>query len=221
MTRLATLNARTFLVLFALVAAHGSAGAETMVLEAPKGAVPSTLIEPPALAEDVAAGKLPPVEKRIPIEPLVVRASEARSIGTYGGDWNMLVRNAKDLKLLVVYGYARLVCFDEKFELVPDLLDRIEVKDGRTFTLRLRKGHKWSDGKPFTSEDFRYYWEDIANNPNLSPVGPPRVLMVDGEPPQFEILDESTVRYSWSRPNPRFLPALAGAAPLFIFRHTI
>jgi peptide/nickel transport system substrate-binding protein len=120
--------------------------------------------------------------------------------------------------MLVVYGYARLVCYDEKFGLVPDILDRIEVENGRIFTLSLRKGHKWSNGQSFTSEDFRYYWEDVANNPNLSPVGPPKVMLVDGEAPRFEVLDEVTVRYSWSRAKPRFLPALAGAAPLFIYR---
>ena len=31
-------------------------------------------------------------------------------------------------------------------------------------------------------------------------------------PPQFEVLDERTVRYTWDKPNPRFLPQLAGAA---------
>ena len=57
----------------------------------------------------------------------------------------------------------------------------------------------------------------MATNEQLSPVGPPRDLVVEGELPQVEILDELTVRYSWSRPNPFFLPALAGARPLFIY----
>ena len=49
------------------------------------------------------------------------------------------------------------------------------------FTLHLRPGHKWSDGQPFTSEDFRYYWEDVANNKDLSPFGLPQALLVDGK----------------------------------------
>ena len=52
-----------------------------------------------------------------------------------------------------------------------------------------------------------------ANNEDLSPSGPPRVMLIDGEPPIFEVLDEATVRYTWSKPNPFFLPALASAAP--------
>ena len=119
---------------------------------------------------------------------------------------------------MVIYGYARLVAYNLEFEIVPDILERVEVKDGRIFTLYLRQGHKWSDGRPFTSEDFRYYWEDVANNRELSPGGPHKVLLVDGEPPRFEVVDETTVRYSWSKPNPQFLPKLAAASPLFIYR---
>jgi peptide/nickel transport system substrate-binding protein len=84
--------------------------------------------------------------------------------------------------------------------------------------LHLREGHKWSDGAPFTSEDFRYWWDDVANNPNLSPSGPPIDMLVDGQRPLFEVIDETTVRYSWASPNPSFLERLAGASPLFIYR---
>jgi peptide/nickel transport system substrate-binding protein len=54
--------------------------------------------------------------------------------------------------------------------------------------------------------------------PELSPAGPPALLLVDGEAPTVTILDETTVRYEWSKPNPRFLPALAQARPPFIYR---
>ena len=118
---------------------------------------------------------------------------------------------------MVVYGYARLVAYDEALELVPDILKDVEVEDGRVFTLHLRPGPSLVRRQPFTSEDFRYWWEDVANNEQLSPTGPPAELYVDGEPPQVEFPDELTVRYSWAKPNPFFLPALAGATPTFIY----
>jgi peptide/nickel transport system substrate-binding protein len=130
----------------------------------------------------------------------------------------MLIGRSRDVRMLVVYGYARLVGYDRSLRIVPDLLESIEVKDERVFTMRLRKGHRWSDGQPFTTEDFRYYWEDVANNKELSPTGPPSDLLVQGEPPRVEFPDKTTVRYAWSRPNPDFLPRMAGASPLFIFR---
>ena len=130
----------------------------------------------------------------------------------------MLMARAKDTRQMVVYGYARLIAYDRDYRLRPDILEAIDSDGDRSFTLRLRPGHRWSDGHPFTSEDFRYYWEDVANNQMLSPTGPPARLLVEGEPPRVEMLDQTTVRYSWSRPNKEFLPALSGASPLFIYR---
>jgi len=176
-------------------------------------------VEPPAFVEQVRAGKLPPVDKRVPQKPLVVPLGEGgTSVGRYGGTLNTLAGRSRDTRLFTIYGYARLVGYDRNLNIVPDILESLEVKDGRVFTMHLRPGHRWSDGQPFTSEDFRYYWEDVANNKELSPSGPPRDLMIDGEAPKFEALDETTVRYTWSKPNPHFLPRMAGASPLFVFR---
>jgi peptide/nickel transport system substrate-binding protein len=154
-----------------------------------------------------------------PEEPSVVSfdADGGKAIGKPGGELHMLVGRAKDTRLMVVYGYARLVGYTPKLDLVPDILRGVDVEDGRSFTLHLRKGHRWSDGEPFTSEDFRYWWEDVANNEKLSPTGPPPELFVDGEKAKVEFPDPLTVRYSWSKPNPFFLPALAQATPLFIY----
>ena len=171
-------------------------------------------VETPSLAERVAAGRLPPVDHRLPARPRVVPlAAGGLSPGRHGGELRLLMGRAKDVRLMVVYGYARLVGYDRDYRLGPDLLEGVDVEEGRIFTLRLRPGHRWSDGHPFTAEDFRYYWEDIATNESLAPFGPPRPYLVEGEPPRFEVLDEHTVRYTWSRPNPFFLPALAGARP--------
>ncbi|MGH8766105.1 MAG: ABC transporter substrate-binding protein, partial [Burkholderiales bacterium] len=173
--------------------------------------------EPPMLVDAVKAGKLPAVAARLPEVPLLSKPAGGTP-GQYGGTLNMLIGRARDVRMMVVYGYARLVGYDANLKIVPDLLESIDVKDERVFTMKLRKGHKWSDGQPFTTEDFRYYWEDVANNKELSPTGPPSDLLVDGAPPKVEILDKVTVRYSWARSNPDFLPRMAGASPLFIFR---
>lgn len=184
----------------------------------PIAAAAAEYSESPVLTALVAEGKLPAVSDRLPEKPYVVGMEDGRSVGKYGGELNILMGRTKDVRQMVVYGYARLVKYDRNFDLVPDILEAVEVEEGRIFTLRLRKGHKWSDGAPFTTEDFRYWWEDVANNPELAPSGPPVTLRVGGELPKVEIVDETTVRYSWSAPNPRFLPALARAAPLYIYR---
>lgn len=150
-----------------------------------------------------------------PDEPRVVEGMA--EIGRPGGELRMLIGRARDTRLLDAYGYARLVAYDRELRLAPDILAGYEVEEGRIFTLRLRRGHKWSDGQPLTAEDFRFFWEDVANNKALSPSGPEIQLLVEDEPPRLEVLDELTVRYTWSKPNPFFLPALAQASQLFIY----
>jgi peptide/nickel transport system substrate-binding protein len=179
------------------------------VLGAPAG-------EAPALAKLVAAGQLPSLAQRLPDHPRVLPGHPG---AVYGGDLRMLIGTLKDTKLAFVYGYARLVGFDSKFQLVPDIVERYEVTDGgRTFTFFLRKGHRWSDGAPFTSADFAYWWNHVANDEELSPGGPPATLRVDGEMPKVTFPDALTVRYRWSKPNNLFLIDQAGAYPTIIFR---
>ena len=176
------------------------------------------LKETPMLQAKVQSGELPPVAQRVPDDVQLVQLREDQSPGEHGGQLRLLMGKQKDIRQMVIYGYARLVGYTPELEIKPDLLKQIDVVEGRIFTLHLRKGHKWSDGHPFTSEDFRYYWEDIANNPELSKSGPPRTLVIDGELPRVEFPDAHTVRYSWNSPNPYFLTALAGAVPLYIYK---
>ena len=174
--------------------------------------------ETPMFAADVAAGKLPPVAERLPKFPRIIdMPATKRETGHSGGTWRMLMSDQRDLRMMTIYSYARLVVFDDELRFVPDILQSLEVTDDKVFTLHLREGHKWSDGQPFTAEDFRYYWDDVANNPQLSPSGPNASLLVSKKPPRFEVIDPLTVRYSWDEPNPAFLPALAGPQPLYIF----
>jgi peptide/nickel transport system substrate-binding protein len=174
----------------------------------------SALAEPPFLAADVASGALPPIRERIPQDPAL---AELETIGRPGGDLRILMASPKDTRLMVVYGYARLVSSTPALALAPDILKAVDVEENRIFTLHLRGGHKWSDGQPFTTEDFRYWFEDMAANAELSPSGLPLPLLPNGEKPEFQIIDAETVRYTWPRPNPLFLPATAGAYPLYIF----
>ena len=140
--------------------------------------------EAPMLAEKVAAGELPPVEERLPSQPAVVQPLEA--IGEYGGElagpttnptccgWDVLEMRLQKL----------LTIDTDLTSIIPNIARAYEVSDDQTtFTFHLREGHKWSDGAPFTTEDFRFYFEDVLGNTDLTPnLGGPWVL--DGELPQ-------------------------------------
>lgn len=176
-------------------------------------------IETPMLAPQVESGALPPISERAPADPLIVDlAAKGRIPGQHGGKLHTLIAKSKNIRYMVVWGYARLVGYDEDYALSPDILKDVTVEDDRVFTFTLREGHRWSDGHPFTTEDFRYWWEDVANNPELSPSGPPSLMLVDEKPPVVTILSETQIRYAWQGRNPDFLAKLAAARPPFIYR---
>ncbi|MBP0617382.1 ABC transporter substrate-binding protein [Jiella sp. KSK16Y-1] len=174
--------------------------------------------EPTSLAAAVAKGELPPISERLPNVPRVLPVDSACPADELGGTLNMLAGSAKDTRIMPVFGYARLVGYDTSYKIVPDILESYEVEQGRIFTFHLRPGMKWSDGVPFTAEDFRYFWEDMAKNPKIAKFGIPPELLADGEEPVVTFPNEYTVRYAWAKPNPGFLAALAAATPFDIFR---
>ena len=79
---------------------------------APAAAQSAKYQEAPALAEQVKAGKLPPVEQRLPEQPLVVPVVE--KIGEYGGVWRRAFLGPADAN-----NYVRVV-YDGLFRFTPD-----------------------------------------------------------------------------------------------------
>jgi peptide/nickel transport system substrate-binding protein len=181
--------------------------------------VPAQAEEAPLLAAAVKDGKLPPEAERLPEDPRRVTIDETtgREPGKRGGTIRTLMAEQGDLRLMTVYGYARLISYDRSLEMQPDILQSYENEGNKVFTLHLRPGHKWSDGSPFTAEDFRYQWEDILTDKDMERGGLDSALLANGKGPKFEVIDELTVRYTWEDPNPLFLPALAATRPLDIY----
>ena len=170
-------------------------------------------------AIEVGNGDMPPAAQRIPQEPLIVDLeAKGRTFGHQGGTLRTLVSRSKDIRQMSVYGYARLVGYAPDYTLQPDILRDVTVREGRSFTLHLRRGHRWSDGAPFTSDDFRYWWESITLNEEITPTGPPAFMYVDGMLGRVSFPDATTVVFEWDSPNPNFLALLAQATPPFIYR---
>ena len=155
-----------------------------LIFIASKAAAGATAFEEvPYFVDQVKEGKLPPITQRLPEDPNVAAFQWPGQVsGRSGGTLTMLMSSAKDTRYIVIYGYALLLTYNAKYNLVPNILESFDVEEGRIFTFHLRNGQKWSDGSPFTTEDFRYWWEDVANNTELSPAGPPANSLVDGEP---------------------------------------
>ncbi|AYG62905.1 ABC transporter substrate-binding protein (plasmid) [Rhizobium jaguaris] len=173
--------------------------------------------EPDYLHDWLRSGQMPRLAERLPKMPRIVNmAALGREPGRYGGSVRTIIGSQNDIRYMTIYGYARLVGYDPTLTLQPDILESFTTENDTVFTFKLREGHKWSDGQPFTSDDFRYWWEDVILSKALTPGGGALELRPHGNLPRFEVLDSLTVRYSWDQPNPNFLPSLAAPQPLVI-----
>ncbi len=175
---------------------------------------PTKFSEAPMLAELVKQGKLPPVEQRIPKEPLVIKP--VHEIGRYGGTWrrgftgpgdgengNRIV-SADKLLFWEYTGTKVMPCVGRQWLLADD---------GKSVTLYLRKGHKWSDGKPFTADDFVFWYEDVYLNKDITPTPHPD-FMINGKSGVIKKIDETTVLFEFPEPNYLFLDILAGSTAM-------
>lgn len=172
--------------------------------------VPKKFQEAPALAELVKAGKLPPVEQRLPAEPMVVQP--LRSVGKYGGIWRRGFLGPGDSENgNRVRAADKLIFFDATgTELRPNVAKGWEVSaDGKTTTLFLRKGLKWSDGAPFTADDFIFWSEELQGNKDIGQSPAPE-MSVKGKPGRIVKVDETTVRFEFDEPYHLFLNLIAG-----------
>ncbi|MEQ1951964.1 ABC transporter substrate-binding protein [Mesorhizobium sp. CN2-181] len=181
--------------------------------------VPGTLraaeTEPEALKALVDAGTLPKLAERLPKAPRIINVvGLGGQPGRHGGKIRTIISGQRDIRLMTIYGYTRLIGYNPRLEFEADVLESYEIVEERIFTFKLRDGHKWSDGTPLSTEDFRYCWEDVIGDEDLTPGGVPIAMRVKGEPPKFEIVDPLTVRYTWEAPNPDFLPNLAAPQPI-------
>lgn len=185
----------------------GTLEGPTVLVDAPR---PANLKQAPMLEELVAAGTLPPVAERVPEEPLVVQPLEG--IGTYGGTLRRAFTGPGDDEngnrwvsgdKLVFWDYTGT-------QFMPALAKSWAFSDGdRVFTIQLRRGHKWSDGAPFTADDFVFWFEDIYQNPDLVPT-PHSSFAINGKQGRVEKVDETTVRFVFEEPYPLFLTILGG-----------
>lgn len=176
--------------------------------------------EAPMLAKLVDAGKLPPLEARLPKNPAVVTPRER--LGNYCDAWHL---TGPGLSLLggslSRFGYISLVHWAmdwESFE--PGLAEKYEILDGgRRFRFYLREGHKWSDGHPFTVDDIEFAIKHVLGNPKLHP-NPPRYLRQDDVFAKFNRISDTAFEFSFPKPKGNFLIDMAAACEYMIYpRH--
>lgn len=166
-------------------------------------AASSDATESPMLTEMVDAGELPPLEARLPTEPLVVQAAEP---GLYGGTWRSVTLGPGDHTTV-----DRIIGYEPGLRNSP-MLDEVGLgvftavetnDDGTQFTISLREGMRWSDGEPFTADDIVFALEDVYGDEELFPE-PPDWLSSGGEKALTEKVDDVTVLVTFVQPTGLF-----------------
>lgn len=151
--------------------------------------------------------ELPALADRLPAEPLVVvpLAEAGKYGGVLDGYSNATESGTSDLLSVRHVGLTRFA--NDLVTIKPNVAKSWEWNDDFTeLTYVLRKGHKWSDGTPFTSADVEFWLENITKDENV--VGKPKdIWQVNGEMMNVEIIDDQTFKFVFAAPNPGFLAA--------------
>lgn len=152
---------------------------------------------------------LPALADRLPSEPLVV--APYNTIGNYGGTFNAL-SNATEAGTsdFMSVRHVNLVRFQDDLKtIVPNIAKSWSWNDDFTqLTFILRKGHKWSDGQPFTAEDVEFWYENLNMDANVFEV-PKGWLLAGGEPMTVDVINPQTVRFNIPSPKLGFLAHFA------------
>jgi peptide/nickel transport system substrate-binding protein len=165
---------------------------------------PSAFSEAPALKAKVDAGELPPVDERLPEAPVVVGGRD--EVGVYGGEVRMIHFDPVWMVSNYDWMAERLLHYSDidLRTIVPNIFESWEVsEDGTTFSFKMRKGLKWSDGEPVTSEDVRFMIEDVWYNTELNGA-PMWQLRFDGKQnttnAKFELVDDFSFKLTYAAP---------------------
>ncbi|MHB0875963.1 MAG: ABC transporter substrate-binding protein [Anaerolineae bacterium] len=152
--------------------------------------------EAPMLAEQVTAGQLPPVEERLPKNPMVL--TPLVEVGNYSDTWHRAYTTPGISSRL---GATSLVTWaPDAATIIPDLAEKWEINDDATeYTFYLREGLRWSDGEPFTADDYLFWFEDVISNTELTPSFP-KWMTSGGEPGKVEKVDDYTIKFVFSKP---------------------
>ena len=166
--------------------------------------------EAPSLAARVSAGELPPVDQRLPDEPMVIEPLDR--IGKYGGRVRQSATSpttgGAESWTLRTQPLFRVVPSPTGDSVIPNVAKAWDLSDDfSTLTVHLRRGLKWSDGAPFNADDFLFWHQDILLNEELSPTTPP-IWAPSSTPVQVAKIDDGTVQFQFASAYPSIVTFL-------------
>jgi peptide/nickel transport system substrate-binding protein len=170
--------------------------------------------ESPALAQLVKDGKLPALDQRLPANPYVV-PHKWLTPGKYGGVMQWVCTDKSDWGTghyiqESMYGHSHVRWLRDGLEIGPGLAEKWEVNaDTSVWTIHFRQGLKWSDGKPWSTEDIMFWWDDEVQTPDLKELPPDDARSGKGTLMKLTAPDANTIVMTFDAPAPLTLDRLA------------
>ncbi len=166
--------------------------------------------EAPMLADLVKAGKLPPVDQRLPANPLVEKVD---TVGQYGGIWRRGTLGPSDFNGIArVIDDALVIFSPDGGSVVMKYAESVTpAPDYKSWTVKLRKGSKWSNGDPFTTDDMMFWYKDVVQNKDLTPSIPAWLKNKDGSLIDIKQVDDVTTQWTYKEAHTTLLFELANA----------
>lgn len=167
-----------------------------------------TAKESPMLAEMVSAGEIPSLEERLPEQPYVAKMGSIDAV--YGGELRLAFKGDDCAEYGWLNGGVARVLQQDSIgdkETLPyaNTVESYDINDDYTeYTFHMRKGMKWSDGEPLTTEDVRFWWEDVILNSEITPSLDSMWLSPKGAQMELSILDEYTFVCKFADSNMMF-----------------
>lgn len=177
-------------------------------------AAPTKFNEAPMLSELVQAGSLPPVDERLPTNPLVMPVAE--QTGNYGGTMRRGFRGVSDRWGPTKVQDRSMAWFDQDLNMQPRMVESWEANEDATqWTFHLREGLKWSDGTAFTTEAVKYWYDYEVQNTDLPAYSGQSNWKTGAENTllQLEVIDDYTFKFTFAEPNPLLLYKIARPTP--------
>ncbi len=179
--------------------------------------------EAPELTEAVKKGELPPIEQRLPKEPAVMMSKAMRDgPGEYGDVWRTVsavptagwnwaagvvggwfgIEESMQEALVNTGMTWRL----KESEPGPNLAKSWEWSaDGKTLTMHLIEGAKWSDGVEFTADDVLFTYYDCIIDAKVPSWRSAGTWTVGGVVTELKKVDNYTIEWHFAKPFPVYL----------------
>jgi len=138
-------------------------------------------------------------------------------VSTFGEPktFNPITANENSSQEIYRFLFASLLGFDPiRQEIEPGLAESwTNAPDGKTWTFKLRKNLRWSDGAPLTADDVVFTMNDVIYNPKIDNVTRD-ALMVGGKPFTVTKIDDLTIQVVTPEIYAPFLEGFGAGVPI-------